>query len=181
MSTADWVVVAILAFGAVKGYLRGFVVEAFSFFGFFIGLIVALQLTIPVSLRFFAESDYFDVIAVLVFIVLFILLGLGIKMAAKLIKNALDMTIFGIVDNLIGGLTGLLKWAFLISVLFWVLGSVGVDLEDRFFSDSLLFPFLVNIGPVVFGWIGGFIPFIQDLIDTMQDIPRSKNSYFTFA
>ena len=88
MSTADWVVVAILAFGAVKGYLRGFVVEAFSFFGFFIGLIVALQLTIPVSLRFFAESDYFDIIAILVFIVLFILLGLGIKMAAKLIKNA---------------------------------------------------------------------------------------------
>ena len=181
MSIVDWVLVAILAFGAIKGYMHGFVVEVFSFFGFFVGLIIALQLTIPVTVRFFSDSEYFDIVAILVFIVLFVLLGLAIKMGARFIKNVLDMTIFGMVDNLIGAVTGIVKWAFLISAVLWVLNSVGVTFEKGLASDSIILPYLLDFSPVVFGWIAGFIPFVQDLIDTMKDIPGSKNTYLSFA
>jgi len=174
------VILGILAFGAIKGYLRGFIVEIFSFFGFFIGLVLALQLTLPITIRFFSESKYFDLIAVLVFIALFVLLGIGIKAGAKLIKKMVDLTLFGTLDNIVGAVTGIIKWAFLLSVLVWVFDSVGIDFEKRL-SSSTVYSHIKQMGPVVFGWLGGFIPFIQDLVDMLKDIPKTKNSYLTFA
>ena len=102
-------------------------------------------------------------------------------MGARFIKNVLDMTIFGMVDNLIGAVTGIVKWAFLISAVLWVLNSVGVTFEKGHASESIILPYLLDFSPVVFGWIAGFIPFVQDLIDTMKDIPGSKNTYLSFA
>ena len=72
MSTFDIILVILLGFGAVKGYTQGFIVAVFSFVAFFIGLFLALELAVPVSLEFFGESDYFDFVAILVFIVLFL-------------------------------------------------------------------------------------------------------------
>ena len=181
MNTVDIVLLAILGFGAVKGYLNGFIVEIASFFGFFIGLILALQLTIPVTTWLFSGSDYFDFIAVGVFISLFILLTVGIKMGAKLLKKMIDVTIFGTLDNLVGAVTGLLKWGFLVSMLAWVFESVGFSFHSQLTEESSIFPYLAKIGPAIFGWLGNIIPFFQDLIDTLDSIPSSKEEYLTFV
>ncbi len=181
MSVADWILTAILAVGAFKGFSRGFIVEVFSFFGFFIGLVVALHLTLPVTISFFSDSSYFAVIAIGVFIALVILLGIGIKAIAKLIKNVIDLTLLGAVDNFVGALTGVLKWAFLISILLWIFESVGVNLEQGLAADSTIMPFIIDLGPYLFGILGDFIPFVQDIIDLLRDIPKSGNSYLTFA
>ncbi len=171
----------ILGLGAIKGYNNGFIVELLSFVAFFIGLLLALELTVPVASSFFGDSRYFDIISVVVFIVLFILLTIGIKAAAKAIKNAVDLTVFGTLDNLIGAIAGLLKYAFIISIAFWVFESVGFDLLDRYVDNTLLFPYIVDIGPTVFDWLGYIIPFIQDLIDSMEEMPRTKDTYVTLS
>ncbi|WP_436514724.1 CvpA family protein [Ekhidna sp. To15] len=177
MDTFDFIILAVLGIGAIKGYLRGFIVELFSFIAFIIGLLLALELTIPVAENLFAESNYFEVIAVIVFISLFILLSMAIKMGAKAIKKALDMTPFGTLDNVAGAVAGLLKWAFLLSIVLWVFESVGFDLVERYGDKTMLFPYIVDIGPTVFGWLGYVIPFIQDLIDSMENMSQSRESY----
>ncbi|WP_462253342.1 CvpA family protein [Ekhidna sp.] len=181
MSTFDIVLLIFLGLGAVKGYMNGFIVELFTFIAFFIGLFLALELTVPVTASFFGDSNYFDVIAVIVFIALFILLSLAIKAAAKAIKKAVDLTLFGTLDNLAGALAGILKYAFIISIIFWVFESVGFDLVDRYVDNTLLFPYIVDIGPTVFEWLGYVIPFIQDLIDSMDKIPSNRDSYMTLS
>lgn len=180
MSTFDIGLLVILGFGAVKGYSRGFVVEILSFIAFFIGLLLALELTVPVASNLFGDSSYFEAIAVIVFIALFILLSLGIKIAAKALKSAIDMTIFGTVDNLAGAIAGILKWAFILSVIFWVFDSVGFDLGEKYADHTLLFPYIVGIGPTVFEWLGYIIPFVQDLIDSMENMPK-RDTYVTLV
>ncbi|MEO9483163.1 MAG: CvpA family protein [Ekhidna sp.] len=179
MGTFDIILLIVLGFGAVKGYSRGFIVELFSFVAFFVGLLLSLELTIPVTTNFFGDSGYFEVIAVVVFIALFILLSLAIKMGAKALKSAIDMTIFGTFDNVVGAFAGLLKWAFILSIIFWVFESVGFDLIEKYADNTLLFPYIVGIGPTVFEWLGYVIPFIQDLIDSMEKIPKNRDTYVT--
>lgn len=159
--------------------MHGFIVELFSFLAFFIGLFLALELTVPVSISLFEGSHYFDVAAIVVFIALFILLSLAIKVGARALKNAVDMTIFGSIDNLLGGFAGLLKWAFILSIIFWVFDSVGFDIENRYAENALIFPYIVGIGPTVFGWLSEIIPLVRDLIDSMNTLPNGKGTYMS--
>lgn len=179
MGTFDIVLLVILGIGAVKGYSQGFIVEVFSFIAFFVGLFLALEFTIPVSMKLFGGSDYLEIISIGVFIVLFILLSMAIKAGAKAIKKAVDITIFGTLDNLAGALAGGLKSAFVISIVFWVLESVGFDFYIDYADDSFIFPYIVHIGPSVFDWLSQLIPVIKDLIDSMEKMSKSSDPYMT--
>ncbi|MEM6735735.1 MAG: CvpA family protein [Bacteroidota bacterium] len=179
MSKIDIVILVLFAFGAYRGYLRGFIVEVFSLIAFFVGIVLALLLTIPVTTRFFDKTSFYNIVAILIFILLFILLRLGIKIGGRLLKNVVDVTIFGKLDNFIGGLTGILKWAFLISVIFWVFASVGFEFQQNLISESAISPYIIPIAPQVLSWMSGLIPFIQDLIDSMNNLPKSKDPFIT--
>lgn len=180
MGVLDIVLLVVLGFGAIKGFRQGFIVEIFSFFAFFVGLFVALEFTIPVALYLFGSSSFFDVGAIVVFIGLFILLSFLIKLGAKAIKNIVDFTFFGTLDNAFGAIAGVFKSAFILSIILWVFDSVGFDIVDRYSDGTVIFPYIVVIGPTVFGWLSGILPFIEELIDTMDHLPRSKDSVLTF-
>lgn len=181
MSTVDIALVILLGFGAVKGYLQGFIVELFSFLAFFIGLFLALELTVPVSVNLFGDSSYFEFAAIFVFIGLFILLSMLIKLGAKGLKKAVDITVFGTLDNLVGAFAGLLKVAFILSIVFWIFESVGTEFVNQYVDESTIFPYIVGIGPKVFGWLAEALPFIDDLIDSMEKMSDSKNTFMTFV
>ena len=180
MSTFDIILAVLLLLGAFKGYRQGFIVEVFSFLAFFIGLFVALKLTIPVSLSLFGESNFFSLATVIVFIMLFLVLSFGIRVLAKALKNLIDFTFFGTLDNLFGAVAGLLKWAFIISIVFWLFDSVGYDIVGRYGQDTVIFPYIIDIGPMVFHWLSSLMPFIRDLIDSMESLPQNNESYHTF-
>ncbi|MEP1094316.1 MAG: CvpA family protein [Cyclobacteriaceae bacterium] len=179
MESFDIILLVLLGFGGVKGFQQGFIVAVFSFFAFFVGLFIALEFTIPVSLYLFGSSSFFDIGAVVVFIALFILLSFLIKLGAKAIKNIVDFTFFGTLDNAFGAVAGIVKSAFVLSIVFWVFDSVGFDLVSRYSDGTVIFPYIVGIGPTVFEWLSGLLPFIEDLIDMMKDLPGSKDSVLT--
>ena len=180
MNKVDIILLIFLGFGAVKGYLNGFIVELFSLIAFFLGLLIALELTIPVSTRLFGDTSYFEVVSVIVFIGLFFLLSISIKMAAKALKKVVDFTFFGTVDNIIGAMAGAFKWAFIVSMLFWVFDSVGFNFVKEFKDESVIFPYIVGIGPKVFGWLSEVIPVIQDLMDSMDKWSNQSKSLITY-
>lgn len=179
MGTLDILLLIFLGIGAFKGYSNGFIVELFSIIAFFVGLFLALELTIPVTVKFFGGSDYFDIISILVFIGLFILLSFVIRAGAKLIKKAIDFTPFGILDNVVGAISGAFKIVLILSIINWICSSVGIDFSDSYARDSIIFPYIVVIGPAAFEALGHLIPVIKDLIDSMDNIPRTKDTLIT--
>ncbi len=180
MTILDIILIALLGIGALSGFQQGLIVEVFSFLAFFLGLFFALELTIPVSVALFGSSSFFDIGAIVVFIALFILLSLAVKAGARAIKKAVDLTFLGSMDNLLGSAAGVLKWAFIISVTFWVFDSVGLTFVERYTDRSLFFPYIVSIGPVVFEWVSILLPFVKDLIDSMNDLTRENDAVIVY-
>ena len=179
MNYLDIFFIAVIAIGAVKGYMKGLVVEIFSFLAFFIGLFVAIKLTIPVANRFFDSADYFQLITVAVFIGLFIAVILIINIIAKALKKVLDLTFLGLFDNILGALAGVFKWVFIISVFFWVFDSIGLRLPDEQSKGSLIYPIIERLGPTVFAWVSNMLPFIQDMIDSLKNISDKHKGVYT--
>lgn len=66
--------------------------------------------------------------------------------------------------------------ALIVSVILWVCTSVGIDFEESYAAESVIFPYIVLVGPSVFDAIGHFIPIIKDLIDSMDNIPKTKDT-----
>lgn len=178
MSTFDIILAALLGLGAFKGYQQGLIVEVFSFIAFFLGLFLALELTIPVSNELFGSTGFFEIGAIVVFLALFILLTFLIKAAARLVKSAIDITFFGVLDNILGAVAGVFKWAFILSIVFWVFDSVGLDVISKYSADAIIFPYIVGIGPAVFELLSGLVPLLKDLIDSMENFSK-KDSILT--
>jgi len=177
LNTFDIILIIILGLGAIKGYSNGFIVELFSLLAFFVGLFLALELTIPVSLRLFGKSGYFDVIAMLVFTGLFILLSFLIKVGARTVKKAINITLFGTLDNIVGVAVGTFKAALIVSVITWVCCSLGIDFENAYTANSIIFPYIMAVGPATFEAFGYLIPMVNDLIDSMDNIPKTKDNF----
>ncbi|MEO1253747.1 MAG: CvpA family protein [Bacteroidota bacterium] len=180
MSTLDIVILIVIGFGAIKGYTRGFIVESLSFLAFFLGIFLALELTVPVSEWLFQNSSFFELISILIFIALFILLSISIKLGAKLLKNAVDTTFFGTLDNVIGAIAGVFKWMFILSIMIWVFNAVGFDVEGRYAADAIIFPYIVDIGPEIFRSLSSILTFIQDLIDSLENMTNESDRTMTY-
>lgn len=170
----------LLGLGALKGYQKGLVVEVLSFLAFFIGFYLALKLTIPVTGMLFGSSDKFHIALLVVFVSLLILLIIGVKIVARLIKSAINVTLFGTFDNMLGAIAGILKWAFVLSVIFWVFNSVNIDIVERYADHTVIFPYIEDIGPGAFELMGYLFPFFQVLIDDLRNLPNQKVTYVTF-
>ncbi len=159
--------------------MKGLLVEIFSFLAFFVGLFVAIKLTIPVANHFFDSNDYFQFITIAVFVGLFVLAVLIINLIAKALKKVLDLTFLGLLDNILGALAGVFKWAFIISVFFWVFESIGLRLPDEQSDASLIFPIIKHLGPATFELVSSMLPFLQDTIDSLKDISDKHKGLYT--
>ena len=166
----DIILLIILGIGAFKGYTNGFIVELFSLLAFFIGLFLALEWTIPISINFFGERSYFDFITLLVFIGLFVLFSFLVKSGARLFKKAINITLLGTLDNIVGAISGVFKLALVASVIIWICSSIGIDIQKSYAKESIIFPYLVVFGPTTFEAIGYLFPIIHDLMDSMNNI-----------
>ncbi len=180
MAWLDIIFLIIFGIGAIKGYSKGFIIEIFSFIAFFAGLFLAIELTLPLANIYFDGSDHFYVLTILVFVGVFIGVIFGVNLLARIIKKALDLTFLGFFDNLLGMVASVVKWAFIISVFFWVLDSIGFRLSESQMGDSIIYPWIKDIGPMIFNWVANILPFIRDMMDSMDDIGEKQKELFTF-
>ena len=168
MATLDIILLVLLGFGLFKGFMNGLILELFFFIAFFVGLFLALELTVPVTNYLLEGNDLYGAGGLLVFIVLFVLLVIGIRQLGRLIIKAVHVTLLGTLDKVLGGIFGVLKWSLLASVFFWVIDSVGIQLEQA--NESYVYPYVAQVGPTIFSLAGTILPVFQDLIDSLQQM-----------
>ncbi|MFY0600372.1 MAG: CvpA family protein [Cyclobacteriaceae bacterium] len=180
MSYLDIFFIVVFIIGMIKGYMKGLVMEVFSFVGFFIGLFAAIKLTIPVSGTFFEGTEYFQFLTIGVFIILFVLVVLAVGLLGKILKKAIDITFLGFFDNVLGALASLLKWAFIFSVIIWVFDSIGMRISEEWKNGSFIYPIVEVIGPKVFDWVSKVMPFVKDMIDSLENIGDKSKSVYSF-
>lgn len=163
MSKADLIIGIILAVGVFLGYRRGFLMELFFLVALVAGVLLGFKLmgwgVELLEKKFNADTT---VLPYLSFLLIFILVLILVLFIGNRIKKSMDKTFLGRVDAVAGALLGLLKYAFSISILIWIMESFKLEFVTEWTRDSKLYPMVAQVAPSVSSFFGDFLPFFKE-------------------
>jgi membrane protein required for colicin V production len=167
MNTLDLLILIPLAWGAFNGYRKGLLIEIVGVAAFVIAMIVGFKflrfgtdllapyLTAELVRRFLPFVGF----SVIFFPTIFMVNRIGYSM-----RSMLRYTLLGTLDNLAGAAVGIFTWVFGISVFFWLLSTIGIQIPPKYSLESFLYDYLVPVAPRMISVISDWIPVGGNLI-----------------
>ena len=157
MNYIDIAIIGLVLFGAVKGFSKGFVIEAASLIALILGLIGALLFssTVGTLLKSFFAADRIPPSGVL-FILTFIAIIIGIKLLAKFLTRVLKMAALGGLNRILGAIFGGLKFVLILSAVILIMDQfefLFTFMEDDVIEESQFYEPVKSIGSVVLEWL----------------------------
>lgn len=171
MRAIDIIIIVLLLFGAYSGYKKGLLMELIAILAFFIALIGALKFMhwgVEILQRYI--NSFHQFIPLISFLILFVGIIILINVLGRVLKNILDMTLLGSIDNLGGAIIGIVKWGFGISVLILVIEAIEVEIPPEMSENTFLYPKIAGFAPMVFDYISDIFPFIRELFEKLKDM-----------
>src|SRR5210317_232205 len=116
MNTFDIIIAAFLIFGFVRGLMRGLFVEVASLVALVAGIYGAIHFSyfIGAYLSEYVEWEE-QYITITSFALTFALIVLAISLAGKALTKIADFAALGLVNKILGGVFGLLKFGLILS------------------------------------------------------------------
>lgn len=164
----DLILVILLFFALIKGLRKGLVGALFSFAALFIGLAAALKLS-----AFLANylQEHFEHPGpwwpVLAFILVFVGVGLLMRMLSGLIERSMEAIALGWVNKLAGFLIFAVLYTLIYSVVLFYAKQLDI-LSDPTAATSRVYPYIQEWGPWTMDMLGKIIPSFRDLFKDMQ-------------
>ncbi len=163
MNGVDIVLIILILVGCFAGYRDGFLMGVFSFLAIVLGILGAFKLMglaiVFLASEFDIDQQYLPYIA---FAAVFLVIVIAVRLVGNVIKLSIDKTFLGRLDQFAGAILGLFKTVFVLSVLFWIIDSLQIDLPEAWTADSVILPHIVNFAPMLTSWISELFPFFRD-------------------
>lgn len=164
MSKIDIALLVIILIGAYKGYKDGFLMGLFTLLALVLGVFCAFKLMglgmVFLQDEFNADKNMLPYIA---FILIFVGIVLLVTWLGKLIRNSIDKTFLGRVDEVMGSFLGAAKTMFTLSVMLWIADSLKYNPPSDWTEGSWLYPFTAHLAPDLAGWVAQFVPFFREI------------------
>jgi len=173
MNWLDWTLIALLGFAAVRGFFRGFVVEIASLVAVVLGIWVATRYNARVAAWVGMDAEH----EVISFIVTFIGVLVLVHLLAKVVTKAMDMAMLGMPNKVAGTLFGVIRSAFVLSVVLNILmarAEVSGIVPQETLEGSRLYRPLRAFAPFIVPALGD-TRWVQDAIDTLKDRTGESN------
>ena len=166
MNILDIILGGILAWGAIRGFQKGLILQVAS--------LVALVLGVYCSVEFsHIAADFLDkqftldsnVTTILSFVVTFSAVIIGVHLLAKLIEGAFKLVALGFINKLMGAAFGVLKMALILSVLLSVLYQLETTvqlIDSKTKARSVLYHPVRKIAPTI-------VPSIRSLVQEKKE------------
>jgi membrane protein required for colicin V production len=154
MQIIDIILLLPLAWGAYTGYQRGIIIEIISVLAFVISVVTGFRflgyaiswvspfLTNQITQRLLPYFGF----SIVFFPIVFLIVRLG-----WLLRRTIRYTVFGSVDSFLGMAVGLFTWAFGVSVLFWLVESIGVKMPIKNVQNAYVYKIVRPIAPTIIG------------------------------
>lgn len=159
----DIVLGVLLAIGLIRGLMKGAIVEVASLLALFLGIYGAINFS------FYAVdflNQYLDwgasYITITAFILTFILIVLAITLVGKFFTRLAKLLALGLVNRLLGGIFGVLKTGFILSVILLFLASISSHnalIDQATIDQSVLYHPLEQLGAKI----------LPSLVDELQN------------
>lgn len=164
MNYLDIILGIVLLFGLFKGLKNGLLIEIASLIALILGVYGAIHFSYY-AVDFLNEKvDWSEhAINLTAFAVTFIIIVVVITLAGRLLTKVASLAMLGIVNRILGGVFGLLKSAFILSVLIMFFSAMTnslIDEETR--EDSILYNTIKPLGPA-------FLPSILREVEEFED------------
>lgn len=161
MNWLDWALLAILAIAAVRGFFRGFVVELASLLGIVLGIWAASRYNEQVAAWVGLGPDR----EVVSFAITFLAVIIVVHLLAKLITKAMDLAMLSLPNKVAGTVFGMVRSAFILSVLLNLLLA-------RTGGKELLSQSTVQ-GSVLYGPLRAFAPLLVPALGESKWVKRA--------
>jgi membrane protein required for colicin V production len=133
MNFFDLIILIPLVFGLYKGFSNGFIVELATLVALILGVYGAIGFSgytkEKIEHMLDIETEYLSIIA---FIITFIIIVVLVYLLAQLLTGIAKLTPLHILNKIFGGVFGLLRVAFFLSVLFFIFSAF--DKNEVFIS-----------------------------------------------
>ncbi len=169
----DIIFVLIIVLACFKGLSKGFIMAAFSVLGFIIGLAAALKLSAVVASKISVHTGEAKWLPVLSFALVFIAVGILIRIVGKLIQKTFETVMLGWANRL----AGLILYALLYSIIFSIFLFYAVQLHfisTATVAASVVYPFIQPLGPKVIEGLGTVIPWFKNMFAGLESFFSSS-------
>lgn len=153
LSNIDLIICLFLIVGLVKGFLKGFIRELAGLVAIILGIYGAVRFSyFTIDLI----KDYIDTspekLTILAFILTFLFIIIIVLILSHLLTRLMKFMAMGLLNRLLGGIFGLLKWAVIISFLLVFFVSINKDweiIEQKDLEQSKLYHPLIELGETI--------------------------------
>jgi len=169
LTILDICLLALFIPAVISGIMKGFVYQAASLIALLLGIWAAYNFSGMISpiLKSWFGSDS-TMINILAFVIIFVVVLILVTLVGKLASKLLEIVLLGWLDKILGALFAILKTAFIISIIIYILNSLDTHLEflpKWTISQSKVYLFLQEIAPKTFPYFQD-LPEINDIIST---------------
>ena len=173
MNVADIVFLGIIGYAGYRGFQRGFLISFISIIAFVFATILAFALlhwgVQVLEESFDSLSSFGFALPYLAFAMIFIGVTILINFLGKFLKSTIDLTLLGSVDSIAGGMLGVLKWIFGLSLLIWLVQYLGFKTPDSWRQDSMLYAQIEPVAPYVMEIFSEYIPFLKSILESVRE------------
>lgn len=159
MNWIDFVIIALLGFGLIKGFADGLIVEIAELAALVLGVWGAIHFSGWTADKL---TGWFDIqaswLGIMAFAITFMVIVIGVNLLGRLLDSVLKAVALGFVIRLLGAVFGVVKTALILSVVFVFLNTVN---ERRSFlpystiERSYLYNPIADIVPALFPIVEG--------------------------
>jgi membrane protein required for colicin V production len=164
MSKVDITLAIIILVGAYNGFRDGFLLELISFLSILLGIVAGFKLMGWVMVHL-ERSYHIDAKALpyIAFTAVLVLVVFAVNLLSRFISKKVDHSFLGKVDQVAGGLMGLFRSGFMMSVFLWLFYSLKFGFPDDWTADSWVLPMVSKLAPNIMHGIGYILPFFRGI------------------
>ena len=154
MATIDIILLAILAFGFIRGMMKGFILEMAGLFGIVISLFVAKNFSeIIMSAMLQTLGIQTETSQLLSFFIVFLVAMIGVRFLAALVNRLVNFAMLGWLNKLLGGLFSLAKYVLVMGVVLYGLDKFNNYthlISQEKIEESKLYEPIKSLSSIVF-------------------------------
>lgn len=154
MNVFDIVILVILLFGIVKGFMKGLFIEVASLVALIGGIWGAIHFSYFVG-DFLEESVTWSEkkISLAAFAITFVLIIIVVSMLGKFLTKLADLAALGLVNKILGAVFGFVKIGLVLSIVFVFFHRLNATIsfvDEETLEESVLYETVKSIAPAIF-------------------------------
>lgn len=153
MNLLDIIFLVPLAWFAYKGFQKGFIIELCSLIALILGIYFAINFSNYASDLLVNNFDIGEkYLSISAFVITFIAIVVGVFFIGKILEKFIDVLMLGFINHIAGAAFGILKAAFLISIILWIINSFDFTnsiIKSEQKANSMLYENLEMLAPTI--------------------------------